>query len=209
MSDYRTQIGACLGSLSWTVLRAPPAPPWERQAELDRNATRETLVSSLAGALSRLSHGDTDCRIDTPFPEEYEPLRADFNTAVQRLGAVLNQVTVSVQKLRGNASELSGAAGSLLQRTERQAATLEQTAGYIAAMVGRGTGTPWQHPIEADLILALLFGILLSMPIAQWGIRLPQRLRAGFEPLYIMMLMGFSMLLLINGTHNPFLYFRF
>lgn len=87
--------------------------------------------------------------------------------------------------------------------------TLDQTAGYIAAMVGQGTGTPWQHPIEADLILALLFGILFSMPIQGWGIRIPQRVRVGFEPVYILVLMGFSMLLLINGTHNPFLYFRF
>ena len=87
--------------------------------------------------------------------------------------------------------------------------TLEQTAGYLAAMAGQGTGMLWSYPFKTDLILALCFGILFSMPVQQSLARIPPRIRGGVEPLYIMTLMASSMLLLVNGTHNPFLYFRF
>ncbi|HBN78863.1 MAG TPA: hypothetical protein DD473_24240 [Planctomycetaceae bacterium] len=90
-----------------------------------------------------------------------------------------------------------------------RATTLEQTAGYLAAMAGQGAGMLWSYPFKTDLLLAIFFGIVFSMPVQQSLARIPPRIRVGFEPLYIMMLMGTSMLLLVNGTHNPFLYFRF
>ena len=57
----------------------------ETQRLAEENATERLRLatSSLALALNRLAAGDLAFQIDQPFAAEFEPLRHDFNSAIQ------------------------------------------------------------------------------------------------------------------------------
>ena len=89
------------------------------------------VVKSLGLGLGRLAEGDLTARIDTEFGPEYEQLRADFNMTGEHLLEAMRAVVENADLIRGEASEIANAADDLLARTERQAATLEQTASAL------------------------------------------------------------------------------
>jgi len=98
------------------------------------NVAREEtslVVSTLGQCLGRLSEGDLTTHVETKFAGEYESLRKDFNTAVERLGAAMQTVVASTGVIRSGAGEISQAADDLSGRTEHQAASLEETAAAL------------------------------------------------------------------------------
>ncbi|MEX0301974.1 MAG: CHASE3 domain-containing protein [Leisingera sp.] len=101
-----------------------------RKAE-GKDAELKRVVEELSTRLSRLSEGDLTIAIKEGFPEEYEQLRADFNSSIETLSATVLQVVDSTSSISGGAAEISQASDDLSQRTESQAATLEQTAAAI------------------------------------------------------------------------------
>ncbi len=99
------------------------------QAEVQRQ--QEAVVTALASGLDRLSRGDLSGRLHTPFPAEYEKLRADFNGAMSKLQDMMKMVCGTSIAIRSGTSEISTAADDLSRRTEQQAASLEQTAAAL------------------------------------------------------------------------------
>ncbi|KPN63206.1 hypothetical protein AKJ29_10940 [Aliiroseovarius crassostreae] len=97
-----------------------------RRAEME--AAQNRVVDALRDGLSRLSDGDLTTEITDAFSENYEQLRHDFNRAVDNLLTAMRGVVENAEMIQGEASEISNAADDLSQRTERQAATLEETA---------------------------------------------------------------------------------
>lgn len=89
---------------------------------------QDVVVDSLRGGLKSLSEGDLTAKISQEFAPEYETLRSDFNSAVEKLLVALRSVVENADLIRGEASEISNSADDLSQRTEQQAATLEETA---------------------------------------------------------------------------------
>ncbi len=125
--------------------RAHEAKEKARQAEAEkaqaaereaRAAEQKTVVAALAKGLRALSDGDLTARIDTRFPESYELLRQDFNNAVTALREALGTVLDNTASIRGESVELVSAAENLSIRTERQAATLEETAAAMDTLTG-------------------------------------------------------------------------
>jgi len=107
----------------------------ERQAE---ETGRLQVVEALGAAVTRLSSGDLTARLHTAFPPAYEGLRGDFNRAIATLEGALGEVIGGADVLRSGAREISGAIQDLSTRTERQAATLAETAaalGQVSASV--------------------------------------------------------------------------
>jgi methyl-accepting chemotaxis protein len=103
-------------------------------AEADRarlQSAQAGMVDTLRKSLETLAGGDLTGRITEAFPDEYEQLRKDFNTAVDQLQQAMRGVIDNAGLIRGEASEISSAADDLSARTERQAATLEQTAAAL------------------------------------------------------------------------------
>jgi len=100
-----------------------------RRAE--EEAARERVMSALAQGLSRLSQGDVAARLDARFPEQYEDLRANYNSAVAQLGETLSAVIASARGMRTGSGEITQAADDLSRRTEQQAASLEETAAAL------------------------------------------------------------------------------
>ena len=94
-------------------------------------AEQRRVVEALGSALGRLAEGDVTTRIETPFPEDYESLRRDFNAALQSLDAALGEIVKNAGLIRGEASRISRSNNDLSKRTAEQAASLEETAAAV------------------------------------------------------------------------------
>lgn len=104
------------------------------RAEAQRSAMEEDqrrVVATLAKALGRLAEGDVSIRIDTAFPEDYEALRQDFNSALAALESALVGVVKNAGGIRDEAAEIRSATDDLSRRTVEQASSLEETAAAI------------------------------------------------------------------------------
>lgn len=105
-----------------------------REAEANRlvEARQRATVEALREALARLSSGDLTVTIAHPFSPEYEDLRTAFNSAVVNLGESIGTVIAVSGQIRSEAGAISTSASNLAERTERQAARLEQTSASMA-----------------------------------------------------------------------------
>ncbi|WP_158598510.1 methyl-accepting chemotaxis protein [Notoacmeibacter ruber] len=101
----------------------------ERQTDSERAKAREleSFVTDIRDGFDRLSDGDLTVRIEQPAAAEYEVIRHQFNDTVERLEATFGAVVGSIDSIRNGLNEISVASHDLAQRTERQAAGLEQT----------------------------------------------------------------------------------
>ncbi|MEM5467977.1 methyl-accepting chemotaxis protein [Celeribacter marinus] len=97
-----------------------------RQAEMKK--AQDQVVEGLRVGLKKLAEGDLTARLTVAFGDEYETLRADYNSAVDNLLEAMASVVENAGMIRGEAAEISNAADDLSRRTEKQAATLEETA---------------------------------------------------------------------------------
>jgi methyl-accepting chemotaxis protein len=105
----------------------------QRKAELDRKyiAEFEQFMTALTKALEQLSEGDLTYRLNTAFAAEYEKIRGDFNTSVEKLQQTMLHVSANTSAIRAGTSEITSAADDLSRRTEQQAASLEETAAAL------------------------------------------------------------------------------
>ncbi|MEL6609646.1 MAG: methyl-accepting chemotaxis protein [Pseudomonadota bacterium] len=98
--------------------------------------SQSKVVDTLREALSRLSEGDLDITLIDDFGPDYESLRVDFNSAIETLSEALVAVVHNASSIRAEALEITNAAGDLSTRTEKQAATLEETAAALDQLTG-------------------------------------------------------------------------
>jgi len=128
----------------------------EERQSLQRFVDEERLavVTTLAEALDHLAQGDLAYRIDTAFPREFEQLRTDFNGAIGRLSATLNDIVTTAGAIRGGAGEMSAAADDLSRRTEQQAASLEETAAALDQITVTVRNTAAGAKTASEVVLA-------------------------------------------------------
>lgn len=108
----------------------------EKLASADRQqkeskAAQDLVVSHLDRVLTKLSDRDLSIRMEEEFEEAYEDMRTNFNGALEDLMTAMRLVDATGDDIKNGATELSGASDELSQRTERQSATLEETAAAI------------------------------------------------------------------------------
>ena len=101
----------------------------QKRAEAEAEQTR--VVEDTAAALAALAQGDLRIRIASDFTGGYARLKADFNTAMQRLDDAMAEIASNTGAMQLGAAEISEAADDLSRRTEHQAATLEETAAAL------------------------------------------------------------------------------
>jgi methyl-accepting chemotaxis protein len=111
--------------------RAIEAAERRKAEEARENAL---VVRELGTGLQRLAEGDLSVFIEKPFAPAYASLRQDFNETAERLRKAMLIVVQSAQSIQSEAVVVSGAVSDLSQRTETQAATLEQTAAAVAEL---------------------------------------------------------------------------
>ncbi|MGP6086120.1 methyl-accepting chemotaxis protein [Antarctobacter jejuensis] len=115
------------------ALRDARAAEEERTRNLEEQAA---MVQDLGGALDRLAEGVLNREIENEFPPEYVALRVNYNRALGKLRAVIDEVTLASSSLVDNANQIAAASDDLSKRTETQAATLEQSAAALEELLG-------------------------------------------------------------------------
>ncbi len=115
-----------------------------KAAEQERESRarhQETVVETLRSALARLSEGDLNCQIHEKMGAEYDALRGYFNETVQSLGVIIGELRASAEAIDADARDMNDGADALSQRTENQAATLEETAAAMDEITSSVTST--------------------------------------------------------------------
>ncbi len=94
-------------------------------------AAQQEVVDGLRKGLGALAEGDLTVKLEEEYAPEYEQLREDFNKTGEQLLEAMRAVVENAELIRGEATEIANAADDLSSRTERQAATLEETASAL------------------------------------------------------------------------------
>ncbi len=100
------------------------------------SATRRT-VDALATGLDHLSAGDLCYRIETPFHDQYEKLRSDFNAAMQTLSETLGAIKEGADSMRAGTASIRAGTSELSGRTQMQATRLESTKAALSSVSHR------------------------------------------------------------------------
>ncbi|MGY6633962.1 MAG: hypothetical protein ACXIU8_09475, partial [Alkalilacustris sp.] len=103
----------------------------EQEAGLAR---QQTVVEALKTGLSGLARGDLTTRISTSLPEEYEPIRRDFNKLGAGFEGLITEIQSSATAVQETAAQLAQGSGEMSHRAETQAATLEESAAALDEM---------------------------------------------------------------------------
>ena len=103
-------------------------------AEQERHRIAEedaVVVAALGEGLACLARGDLTHRIRVDFVARSRQLKDDYNAAMDALSQTMGDIVDLVQAMRAGTAEVTTATDDLSRRTERQAASLEQTAAAL------------------------------------------------------------------------------
>ena len=129
-SDLNDEVSQIAMNLEF--LRVKLRAAIEMEAAIQRTqADQQIVVGALTVGLENLSQGKLTQTLDEPFSQDYEGLRGNFNTTVDRLNTTISQVALASRSIRSRADDITQASEDLARRTENQAATLEETAAAL------------------------------------------------------------------------------
>ncbi len=97
----------------------------------DAAASQRIVVDSLANALERLAENDLTHCITEEFPSEYRALKINFERAADTLSQAIGELVAQGRSILEVSAEISQSAGDLSQRSEQQAANLEETSAAL------------------------------------------------------------------------------
>ena len=130
----------------------------QAMAEQDRQreAEQAVVVEELTAALSRLAALDLTVSIGGTaggFPGRYQDLRDNFNAVVRTLSDTIEMIRRTAQSIDSGATEFNSIAQDMSNRTETQAATLEQTAAALDELTASVQSTA-ENAAHADSAMA-------------------------------------------------------
>jgi methyl-accepting chemotaxis protein len=111
-----------------------------REAEQLARASgeREALAAEQAHAMRHIGEAiraladkNLTHRIDERLHEDYEPLRAEFNGALDQLSQAFVEVASAAESVNHGAQEITAATNDLARRTEQQATNIEESASSL------------------------------------------------------------------------------
>src|SRR5690606_24034613 len=122
-----------------------------------REVEQSRVVRDLSDSLARLSALDLTASIsnpaEDPFPSRYEELRQNFNGVVDMLAETMVMIREIAGSIDRGASEFNSIAQDMSNRTETQAATLEQTAAALDQLTASVQSTA-ENAANADTQMA-------------------------------------------------------
>lgn len=134
----------------------------ERDAqEQEKRAQAEEIVSSIGAGLKALAAGDLTRSVEKELQGIFASLRTDFNTAMQQLRQLMGSLIERSSQLRAGATEIAHAADDLARRTERNAATIEQTTAALVSVEDRmkaSTRAGQETVAKADVAITAVKG---------------------------------------------------
>ncbi|OYV56887.1 MAG: hypothetical protein B7Z76_03825 [Acidiphilium sp. 20-67-58] len=102
------------------------------EAQALASQAQAKTVAQLATALKQLANQNLTFRLNEEFPEDYELLRLDFNSAIGNLEEVVSAVNSTAASIYSGILTMSAASDNLASRTGQQAASLEETAATLS-----------------------------------------------------------------------------
>ncbi|MEL7466682.1 MAG: HAMP domain-containing protein, partial [Pseudomonadota bacterium] len=148
LTDRRDELGQIAAHLTDLVRRLSEARGAEDARRRDMEA-QQAVVEHLTQALDELAKGALTHEIAIAFPEDYEALRRNYNRAAESLRAALIDVSHGASDILTNAEQVAGASDDLAQRTEAQAATLQESVAALEQLSG-SVGRVADHAQAAD-----------------------------------------------------------
>ncbi len=154
----------------------------DREAEKARSAEElQAAVDALGTALQALSAGKLDIQIETPFVAQLDQLRVDFNNSVKNLEQTIRSIGTSVDIIHAGSGDLRGASQNLSDRTERQAASLEEAAAALAEMTDSLRDTLNRCETADNVTGKTLEGALTSGTVVKEAISAMERIEASSD----------------------------
>lgn len=111
----------------------------------------KTVVEALDGGLRRLAVGDLTVRIDMPFPDRYEGLRADFNHALTILEDVLGMIGSGAHDLYTDCAETRADMAATAEAGGRLTAAIAKTAADVGSLAETLKARKLQAQHAADI----------------------------------------------------------
>ena len=87
----------------------------ERDNKL-RQVEQQRVVERLSAALGDLADGNLTRSIDTPFADEYDQLRLDYNRSVETLADTVSELLENSKVFAWRADEIAASSGELSKR---------------------------------------------------------------------------------------------
>lgn len=104
----------------------------ELQEDLTKKEAEQlNVMEQFSVALTRLAKGDLATRIETVFPDQFEPLRTEFNSAVHALSTAMTRVQENADSIKADTRSIASASDKLAKRTEDQANALGSVTSRI------------------------------------------------------------------------------
>ncbi|MFT9121662.1 MAG: methyl-accepting chemotaxis protein [Zymomonas mobilis subsp. pomaceae] len=100
-------------------------------AEKEKEAQLNLLVSDIGDALHGLSKSDLTVRITGHLTGGFSKIKEDFNYSIGVLNDVVSKIIQSAENIKTGADEIQQASNDLSLRTEQQAASLEETSAVM------------------------------------------------------------------------------
>lgn len=113
---------------------------------------QQKVVTALTTGLQRLAEKQLDHRIDEAFPQSYEQLRHNYNSATRSLAQALGSVRLGADTVATAIGEIRVAADDLSQRNEQQAASLEETAAAMSVVTASVSETAESASAVRELV---------------------------------------------------------
>jgi methyl-accepting chemotaxis protein len=125
------------------------------ESERSRIAQEDAeVLRTLGVALTQLASGDLTYSIQGDLPAKAEPLRADFNNAVQSLASAMSSVAVTASGIRAAANNICNSSKDLSRRTEQQAGSFDETTGALLTLINASIGQTSQVANRAQSVVS-------------------------------------------------------
>ncbi|CUH81651.1 Ribose and galactose chemoreceptor protein [Tritonibacter multivorans] len=126
-----------LGRMARRILTLQDTLRTGQQASQQREADQTELahaIDLLRTGLGQLADQNLSARIEHRLSGTYEPLRADFNSAIASIAQAMDKVLGTAGQILTRSSNIESGAGNLNDRIQSQSETLEQISGALTQL---------------------------------------------------------------------------
>jgi len=108
------------------------------------------VMDHLCSGLTYLARRDLTHQLESGFNETYDPLRKDFNSALDSIANTLLEVLATAENVSSHSANIDASAGDLSARIQQQSAEVEHVATALEALTKKfGTSSKEANDVNA------------------------------------------------------------
>ncbi|NGO64756.1 globin-coupled sensor protein [Rhizobium daejeonense] len=101
------------------------------EARIKTEQEQAVALAALSDVLTKLAGGDLEAKLSNDQPPNFVGMASDYNASVEKLRATIGTVRSAAEEILRSTTAISDASDDLSQRTEQQAAGLEQSTAAL------------------------------------------------------------------------------